>query len=523
MPSVFSILHFFLIGFFLMISPTKTISISPNCSNSTFTPNSTYHFNLNTLLSSLSSTASGQASRFNTTVAGGSGKRDTVYGLFMCSGVANLQQCSDCVADATRKIASACPFKKEALIWSLDCLVRYSNWPFFAAMDERPKQCVPNKEDYRGEFEKFNSALKSMMGDLITRASLKKLAVKKKSLPGDKVLFGQAECIPDLSRENCSKCLKDAADELQNTCGKGKIGGRVFYPSCMIRYEPYIFFSSDLLEGKGKISYVVLIPTVLGIVTLVVVLYCGYRLLCRKRGKINLKDQKGNFGEDISNELKSLQFDLATIEAATNKFSDENKIGEGGFGPVYKGMLSNGQEIAIIDLDERQGNTRRIAGTYGYMSQEYAMHGLFSIKSDVFSFGVMILEIISGKRNAYFDDPNSSGDLLSYAWNLWTEKRPLALLDPTLEETISETEVIRCIQVGLLCVQENPDDRPTMATIALYFSFMVDLPSPSEPPLCLLGKPKSTARMEELESIKSMSHSISSSASDVSKSKSFPR
>ncbi|WJX57703.1 hypothetical protein P8452_43231 [Trifolium repens] len=61
----------------------------------------------------------------------------------------------------------------------------------------------------------------------------------------------------------------------------------------------------------------------------------------------------------------------------------------------------------IIDIDQHQGNTIRIAGTYGYMSYEYAMHGHYSGKSDVFSFGVIIIEIISAKRNSLrLDSPD---------------------------------------------------------------------------------------------------------------------
>ncbi|KAI4305782.1 hypothetical protein L6164_029127 [Bauhinia variegata] len=649
--SLSSILHISIIGFFLLLSPCRANDTFKfyNCTgNDTFAPNSPYQINLNTLLTSLSATASasGKATGFNTTVVGGANQQDTVYGLFMCSGSANTQQCSECVANATKEITSLCAFKMEALVWFTDCLVRYSSWPFFAAMDEKPMRCVNNKEDYRGEIEEFNEDLKSLMEDLINQASgnLKKRAGNRRSLPGDKVLYGLAQCIPDLSSDNCSKCLEDAVNDLQNSCTKDKIGGRILYPSCMVRYESYIFFSTSLLKGKSKTPYLEIAMIVVAIFILLLIFYCGYRLVSRKKRKINLKDLKVE-EEDISNEMKSLQFDLGTIEAATNNFSDEDKIGEGGFGSVHKGKLSNGEEIAvkrlsrnssqgdiefknealliaklqhrnlvrllgfctegeekilvyefvqnksldyhlfnrksqrcltwaeryriiggiargilylhedsrlkiihrdlkpsnilldsgmnakisdfglarIVGLEEREGSTRRIAGTYGYMSPEYAMHGLFSVKSDVFSFGVMVLEIISGKRNAYFQEPNSSGDLLSHAWKLWREERPLALLDPALEETVSETEVIRCIQIGLLCVQENPDDRPTMATIALYFSFSVDLPMPSEPPLFLQGKAKSRVPMEELESMQSVTNSVSLSVSDISRSKSFPR
>ncbi|CAL9758682.1 unnamed protein product, partial [Musa acuminata subsp. burmannicoides] len=53
----------------------------------------------------------------------------------------------------------------------------------------------------------------------------------------------------------------------------------------------------------------------------------------------------------------------------------------------------------VFGGDETEANTRRVVGTYGYMSPEYVMDGIFSVKSDVFSFGVLVLEIVSGKKN----------------------------------------------------------------------------------------------------------------------------
>ncbi|KAL3598269.1 hypothetical protein D5086_006187, partial [Populus alba] len=64
--------------------------------------------------------------------------------------------------------------------------------------------------------------------------------------------------------------------------------------------------------------------------------------------------------------------------------------------------------------NEIQGNTKRVVGTYGYMSPEYAIDGLFSIKSDVFSFGVLVLEIVNGKRNRGFFHPDHKHNLLGH-------------------------------------------------------------------------------------------------------------
>ncbi|KAF8414027.1 hypothetical protein HHK36_002026 [Tetracentron sinense] len=303
-------------------------------------------------------------------------------------------------------------------------------------------------------------------------------------------------------------------------------------------------------------------------------------------------------------ELDLPLFDLETVANATNNFSFANKIGEGGFGIVYKGELSTGHEIAVKRLsqdsgqglqelkneviliaklqhrnlvrllgcciqrevtmliyeympnksldsfifnqtrgtsldwrkrfdiivgiargllylhrdsrlriihrdlkasnilldgemnpkisdfgiartfgrDQIEANTKRVIGTYGYMSPEYAIDGLFSVKSDVFSFGVLVLEIVSGKKNRGFYHPDHDLNLLGHAWKLWNEGNPLELVDAFNEGPVPEFEALKCIQVGLLCVQKRPDDRPTMPTVLLMLdSESAVLPKPKEP------------------------------------------
>ncbi|KAL9460492.1 hypothetical protein AB3S75_003653 [Citrus x aurantiifolia] len=283
----------------------------------------------------------------------------------------------------------------------------------------------------------------------------------------------------------------------------------------------------------------------------------------------------------MSHDLKI--FDFQTIVAATNNFSLINKIGEGGFGPVYKGKLPDGREVAmkrlsrnsgqgmvefkneakliaklqhnnlvrllgcsllgeekilvyeympnksldfyifdsgkknqlnwqkryniiegiaqgliylhkysrlrvihrdlkasnillddqmnpkisdfglarIFGVNELEVNTNRVVGTYGYMSPEYAMSGIVSMKIDVFSFGVLVLEI---------------------AWQLWNEGKCLELVDTALDESCSPSEVLRCIHVGLLCVQDQPTDRPTMSdVVSMLTNETMILPAPKQP------------------------------------------
>ncbi|GMY37155.1 G-type lectin S-receptor-like serine/threonine-protein kinase SD1-13 isoform X1 [Fagus crenata] len=136
----------------------------------------------------------------------------------------------------------------------------------------------------------------------------------------------------------------------------------------------------------------------------------------------------------------------------------------------------------IFGGNEDQAKTKRVVGTYGYMSPEYAMRGLFSEKSDVFSFGVLLLEIVSGRRNASFCDDELYLTLAGFAWKLWNDDNIMALLDPTIWDPCFQMEMLRCIHVGLLCVQELARDRPTMSTIiSMLNSEILDLPTPKQP------------------------------------------
>nr|XP_028958641.1 receptor-like serine/threonine-protein kinase SD1-7 [Malus domestica] len=135
----------------------------------------------------------------------------------------------------------------------------------------------------------------------------------------------------------------------------------------------------------------------------------------------------------------------------------------------------------IFTQNELEANTRKVVGTLGYMPPE-SVGGIISVKSDVYSFGVLMLEIISGRKNNSFYNDDRALNLVGYAWELWKKGAGLELTDPTLGNSFIKEQLLRCIHVGLLCVEENAADRPTMSdVISMLTNESFRLASPTKP------------------------------------------
>ncbi|KAK9937573.1 hypothetical protein M0R45_014352 [Rubus argutus] len=299
------------------------------------------------------------------------------------------------------------------------------------------------------------------------------------------------------------------------------------------------------------------------------ILILGFLFYKRKKNLRNqdarrLQDCRRDYFEEEKEDMELPLFDLTAIAHATDDFSSSNKLGEGGFGPVYKGTLVGGKEIAVkrrskdsgqgmkefknevvliaklqhrnlvkllgcciqndekmliydfmpygsldffifdherqksldwptcyniikgtargllylhqdsrlriihrdlkpsnilldknmnpkisdfglaktFSFDQSQANTNKVAGTYGYLAPEYAVDGIFSTKSDVFRFGVVLIELLSREKNRGFCHPDHAFNLLGHAWTLWTQNKPLDLIDKTLCDSCTIAEVL---------------------------------------------------------------------------------
>ncbi|KAK4755048.1 hypothetical protein SAY87_008805 [Trapa incisa] len=235
-----------------------------------------------------------------------------------------------------------------------------------------------------------------------------------------------ARCTPDLSELQCSDCLDSVIGDLPNYCG-GKIGGRVVVPSCNVRYEVYRFYdpsasppsappppptpntTSNSAEPPSNVGgssntdrAVIMAVVAIGAVFLLAAISVFCIIYRRRKAKLAYANIESM---DEIRTAETLQYDFATIRDSTDNFSEENKLGQGGFGPVYK------------------------------------------------------------------------------AWRNWRGGTVASIIDPSLIND-PRTGILRCIHIGLLCVQENAAKRPTMTSVLLMLnSFSVSLPVPSQPAL----------------------------------------
>ncbi|KAK1369021.1 Receptor-like serine/threonine-protein kinase [Heracleum sosnowskyi] len=326
--------------------------------------------------------------------------------------------------------------------------------------------------------------------------------------------------------------------------------------------------------GNGIVIIIAVLVVVAVLIALTVIFLFRRRKvrrrMRRRRGRLALNPQTDTRNDNESKDLELPLFDFQTIANATSNFSLNNKLGEGGFGPVYKGSLGREQEIAVKRLSKtsRQGldefknevsciaklqhrnlvrllgcciehdemmliyeympnksldtfifdkelskvldwpkryniikgiakdfglartfggnetgvNTVKVVGTYGYMSPEYAIDGFFSVKSDAYSFGVVVLEIVSGNKIRGFFNSDDNLNLLGQAWKVYKEGKILDLVDEVFKESCNESEVLRAVQIGLLCVQPYPKDRPNMRFVVSMLGNDNELPQPTQQP-----------------------------------------
>ncbi|XP_028080368.1 probable LRR receptor-like serine/threonine-protein kinase At1g07650 isoform X9 [Camellia sinensis] len=131
--------------------------------------------------------------------------------------------------------------------------------------------------------------------------------------------------------------------------------------------------------------------------------------------------------------------------------------------------------LAKLTEDDNTHISTRVAGTIGYMAPEYALWGYLSNKADVYSFGIVALEIAAGKDNMKFRTSDKYVCLLDWALVLQQKGRLMELVDPKLGPDFDKEEAIKMIKIALLCTNPSPAHRPAMSAIVSMLEGHLDI------------------------------------------------
>ncbi|XP_021746906.1 cysteine-rich receptor-like protein kinase 10 [Chenopodium quinoa] len=331
-----------LLVFQLVIPSSQAFDYFTNCTGSSnYTQNSQYQKNLGNLLAEL--TAKASLSGFYYTSVGQI--PDKVYGLYLCRGGIGSQGCGQCAYVAQGSILKECPIQIWAVLWYDNCMLRFSNESFYHQMDDYPSNVAWNPENITSnETQAFSKVLNNTMMDMTPEIvnSKVKFGTKMASITGSKKLYTLGQCTLDLSADDCGRCLKIAIGKLPMM-----LGGRALLPSCNVRFEVSPFYgntvnTSFLLSAiinststvtrdkqQKRLSHIAIavsIPVIFAILLLAGAFCCIYN---RKAAT-----PSPELKEIVT--VESLQYDFKTIRVATNNFSTDNKLGQGGFGVVYR-------------------------------------------------------------------------------------------------------------------------------------------------------------------------------------------
>ncbi|XP_027361080.1 cysteine-rich receptor-like protein kinase 2 isoform X2 [Abrus precatorius] len=532
---------------------------------------------------------------------------DTNYGLAQCYGDLSLLDCVLCYAEARTVLPQCFPFNSGRIF--LDgCFMRAENYSFFN------EYSGPGDTAVCGNTTRKSSSFQAAAKQAVLRAAQdapnnKGYAKGNVAVTGatNQSAYVLADCWRTLDKSSCKACLENASSSILGCLPWSE--GRALNTGCFMRYSDTDFLNKEQQNGSSRGNVVVIVVAVVSsVIVSVVGVIIGVYIW--KQRYIQKKRRGSNDAEKLAKTLQrnSLNFKYSTLDKATGNFHESNKLGQGGFGTVYKGVLADGREIAIKRLyynnrhraadfynevniissvehkslvrllgcscsgpesllvyeflpnksldrfifDKNKGRelnwekryeimigtaeglvylhenskiriihrdikasnilldaklrakiadfglarsfqedkshiSTAIAGTLGYMAPEYLAHGQLTEKADVYSFGVLLLEIVTGRQNNRSKASEYSDGLVTVAWRHFQSGTAEQLFDPNLElhnhNSNIKDEILRVVHIGLLCTQEAPSLRPTMSK-ALQMLTKKDeqLVAPSNPP-----------------------------------------
>ncbi|KAK8600087.1 hypothetical protein V6N12_049946 [Hibiscus sabdariffa] len=431
-----------------------------------------------------------------------------VFGFAQCYEDVTPNDCQRCFKTSRQKLKQCLP-ARSARIHLDRCFHRYDHYQFYdEGVDPTYDyvECGSPRGDSNDTYmrQDFQSKLDHVIMNVKNEAMGKSRFGASEAKGGVVTVYALAQCWKTIDSNTCKRCLTDAGMRLR-ICSPGA-EGRALYTGCYMRYSTNRFFDngSKTEEEKGFIDWVTFGLALSGIsflVLAVIVALVSYKKLSTmKQGVNDLEDVQ------VTGNNTSLNFKYEMLERATECFDESRKLGQGGAGSVFKGILPNGEAVAVKRLffntrqwvdqffneiadfglarcvaSDKSHVSTAIAGTLGYMAPEYLVRGQLTEKADVYAFGVLVLEISTGRKNSVFSEGSSS--ILYRVWKQYKANHITEAIDSALEGKFNGKEASTALQVGLLCTQASVVIRPSMSDVVqMLGKANYEIPWPKQPP-----------------------------------------
>ncbi|KAF8037113.1 hypothetical protein BT93_B0127 [Corymbia citriodora subsp. variegata] len=510
-----------------------------------------------------------------------------VYSLAQCLGDLIQTDCLLCFAKSRVRILPCRP--NFGRLYLDGCFLRDDGYDFYNETVDPTHdmlKCSSNSTVPVERAAEFSDRVDRVLRNVLATAVLNKgFAVAGEDEAGGVTgVYALAQCWSTLDAGGCRVCLENATSKARSCAPEEE--ARAMNAGCFLRYS------------TTKVHIIIAIASSAAVVTLLVLIDAciGYK-------KHNKKQVHNSLMQLLASGSKfRLYFKYETLEKATNFFHDSRKLGQGGGGSVYKGILSNGKVIAvkrlvfntqqwaddlfnevtlineiqhknlirlmgcsiegpesllvyeylpnksldlvlfannathiltweerlhiiigiaeglaylhggwgvkIIHRDIKASNilldenltakiadfglaryiasdkshlSTGIAGTIGYMAPEYLVRGQLTERADVYAFGVLVLEILSGRKNSVYTLGSSS--VLQSVWKHYKSNNLAACVDPALRGEFPVLEASNVLQIGLLCTQASMELRPPMSGVVEMLQDKDRVaPQPKQPP-----------------------------------------
>ncbi|KAK8923609.1 Cysteine-rich receptor-like protein kinase 2 [Platanthera zijinensis] len=512
---------------------------------------------------------------------------NAVYALAQCYEDLEPVDCKLCFSEIRSQLPKCYP-NISGMLFLDGCFGRYGNYSFFNEIFSPDDTTVCSFSNNNSNPNIFSRAVRQATTNVSLQAQNNRGFAVGFATYSNSTVYALAQCWENLNKSLCSSCL-DAASSAILSCSPAT-EGRALHAGCFMRYSTRLFWNvnstSSSSNGKGKTIWIV-VGSLLGAIVLIII---GL-LIAKRRGLWSRKRSTSLtelYGPEIAAAISqsNLNFKYDVLKKATNNFSLSNKLGQGSYGTVYKGVLSDGKEVAVkqlflntrqwidqffnevdlvnqvrhknlvrllgcsldgsesllvyeyhhnrsLDLFIFDGNpdklldwkqrfdiikgiaeglsylhdesdtriihrdikasnillddrlkpritdfglarsfaqdqthlTTGIAGTLGYLAPEYIVHGHLTEKADVYSFGVLLLEIVTGQRCSSPIGSHAEYSLLAKVWNHYKASTLDVMIDRKIYDKNLRDEIVDVILIGLRCTQADPHSRPSMTRV----------------------------------------------------------